>query len=175
MWSRIRTKVSAQRLPRHARRVRASDDGLDAPDDLHAGYSGVPSAYTARARTRRDSSVPRPRGSRLRHPDRQAGAPDRTAAGEKASRDLPRGDQGPRSQGADERTAEWSGLGWYLLTGVSKRLKFMSPFIAVGIVVNPSTYVADEGLPFIYGVDIAEGRIDAFGARRLSVSGSRRN
>jgi type I restriction enzyme S subunit len=49
----------------------------------------------------------------------------------------------------------------------AKRLKFISPFITVGIVVNPSTYVADEGLPFIYGGDIAEGRIDAFGARRI--------
>lgn len=49
-----------------------------------------------------------------------------------------------------------------------KRLKNVSPFITVGIVVNPSDYVAEEGLPFIYGGDIAEGRISISGSRRIS-------
>ncbi len=68
---------------------------------------------------------------------------------------------------------EW--LGEMPAHWTAKRLKFISPFITVGIVVNPSTYVADEGLPFIYGGDIAEGQIDAFGARRISDADSRRN
>jgi type I restriction enzyme, S subunit len=56
-----------------------------------------------------------------------------------------------------------------------KRLKWISPFIAVGIVVNPSDFVADEGLPFIYGGDISEGRIDTEHARRISSDDSERN
>jgi type I restriction enzyme S subunit len=53
-----------------------------------------------------------------------------------------------------------------------KRLKNISPFITVGIVVNPSEYVAQEGLPFIYGGDIAEGRIDTANCRRITPAGS---
>jgi type I restriction enzyme S subunit len=49
-----------------------------------------------------------------------------------------------------------------------KRLKHISPFMTVGIVVNPSTFVADEGLPFIYGGDIREGVIDWTNSRRIS-------
>jgi type I restriction enzyme S subunit len=56
-----------------------------------------------------------------------------------------------------------------------KRLKKISPFIAVGIVVNPSDYISDEGLPFIYGGDISEGRIDTEGCRRISSDDSIRN
>jgi hypothetical protein len=37
-------------------------------------------------------------------------------------------------------------------------LKRISPAQTVGIVVNPSTYVASEGLPFLYGGDIREWR-----------------
>ncbi len=48
------------------------------------------------------------------------------------------------------------------------RLKHISPAITVGLVVNPSTYVADAGLPFIYGGDIREGVIDWKSARRIS-------
>jgi type I restriction enzyme S subunit len=55
-----------------------------------------------------------------------------------------------------------------------KRLKTISPFITVGIVVNPSEYVADEGLPFIYGGDISEGKISIESARRISPEGSDR-
>lgn len=41
------------------------------------------------------------------------------------------------------------------------RLKHISPRLTVGVVVNPSTYVEDEGtVPFIRGVDVSEGAID---------------
>lgn len=56
-----------------------------------------------------------------------------------------------------------------------KRLKHISPFITVGIVVNPSKYVADEGLPFIYGGDIREGVIDWRNSRRTSAESSEAN
>jgi type I restriction enzyme S subunit len=59
---------------------------------------------------------------------------------------------------------------WYI-----RRLKHVAPFITVGIVVNPSDYVADEGLPFIYGGDLQEGRIDFDTARRISPEASERN
>ena len=56
-----------------------------------------------------------------------------------------------------------------------KRLKHISPFITVGVVVNPSTYVADEGHPFIYGGDIREGIIDWENSRRISSESSKVN
>jgi type I restriction enzyme, S subunit len=61
-------------------------------------------------------------------------------------------------------------IGW-----TPKRLKHVSPFIAVGIVVNPSTYVTDDGLPFIYGGDIREGIIDCENSRRISPDSSDAN
>ena len=54
-------------------------------------------------------------------------------------------------------------------------LKRVSPQQTVGIVVNPSEYVTDEGLPFIYGGDISEGRIDYISSRRISPEDSQRN
>ncbi|WP_286745941.1 restriction endonuclease subunit S [Aquabacterium sp. UBA2148] len=48
-------------------------------------------------------------------------------------------------------------------------LKRVSPAQTVGIVVNPSTYVCEDGLPFIYGGDIADGVVHYEGARRISV------
>ena len=56
-----------------------------------------------------------------------------------------------------------------------KRLKTLSPFISVGIVVNPSEYVSEDGLPFIYGGDIAEGKIAFETSRRITDVDSRRN
>jgi len=56
-----------------------------------------------------------------------------------------------------------------------KRLKHISPFIAVGIVVNPSAFVADDGLPFIYGGDIREGVIDWENSRRIDAKSSQEN
>jgi type I restriction enzyme S subunit len=68
---------------------------------------------------------------------------------------------------------EWLGdvpVGWEV-----KRLKHLSSFIAVGIVVNPSSYIAEEGLPFIYGGDIREGVIDSTNSRRISKESSQAN
>jgi len=50
-----------------------------------------------------------------------------------------------------------------------KRLKHVSPFISVGIVVNPTSYVSENenDLPFIYGGDIREGVIDWKNSRRI--------
>lgn len=56
-----------------------------------------------------------------------------------------------------------------------KRLKRLSPILTVGIVVNPSNYLSDEGLPFIYGGDIEEGRIRFHTARRISKADSQAN
>jgi type I restriction enzyme S subunit len=54
-------------------------------------------------------------------------------------------------------------------------LKYITPSLTVGIVVNPSDYVADEGLPFIYGGDITEGRIHFESSRRISSANSVKN
>src|SRR5690606_4224988 len=54
-------------------------------------------------------------------------------------------------------------------------LKYVTPSLTVGIVVNRSDYVADEGLPFLYGGDIGEGVIFAESARRISPEHSQRN
>lgn len=56
-----------------------------------------------------------------------------------------------------------------------KRLKNISPFITVGIVVNPSDYVAEEGLPFIYGGEVKEGLIEVDKARKISLKDSLKN
>ncbi|HEY9870249.1 MAG TPA: nucleotidyl transferase AbiEii/AbiGii toxin family protein [Candidatus Obscuribacterales bacterium] len=56
-----------------------------------------------------------------------------------------------------------------------KKLKYISPFITVGIVVNPGAYVSDEGLPYIYGAEIREGVIDVASARRITATDSNRN
>ena len=48
-----------------------------------------------------------------------------------------------------------------------QRLKRLSNEITVGVVVNPSTYVCDEGVPFVYGSDIEEGSIAPDTARRI--------
>jgi type I restriction enzyme S subunit len=71
-----------------------------------------------------------------------------------------------------------SGIGWLgEVPGhwTLRRLKQISPFVTVGIVVNPSDYVSDEGLPFLYGGDITEGRIDVDNCRRISFDDSNKN
>lgn len=68
---------------------------------------------------------------------------------------------------------EW--LGEVPAHWVRKRLKNVSPFITVGIVVNPSSYLAEEGLPFIYGGEVREGYIEVDKARKISLEDSRRN
>ena len=48
-----------------------------------------------------------------------------------------------------------------------KRLKHISPHITVGVVVNPSSYLAPTGVPFLYGADITERGIRLDSARRV--------
>ncbi|WP_176058987.1 restriction endonuclease subunit S [Paraburkholderia sp. BCC1876] len=76
--------------------------------------------------------------------------------------DAPMKDSGAASLG--EVPAHWQ----------VKRLKTISPSITVGIVVNPSDYISDGGLPFIYGGDISEGNISLESCRRISPEGSNR-
>ena len=52
-------------------------------------------------------------------------------------------------------------------------LKRISPEITVGVVVNPSMYVRTNGVPFLYGSDIQEGRIIPDVARHMSEEDSR--
>ncbi|MFQ5859044.1 MAG: restriction endonuclease subunit S, partial [Anaerolineae bacterium] len=53
------------------------------------------------------------------------------------------------------------------------RLKYISPKLSVGVVVNPSHYYADEGVPFLFGSDISEGEISLDNARRISEESNR--
>jgi type I restriction enzyme S subunit len=53
-----------------------------------------------------------------------------------------------------------------------KRLRHLSPRLGVGVVVNPSQYVAPEGIPFLYGSDIREGRINIEKSRRITAQDS---
>ncbi|MGP1666402.1 MAG: hypothetical protein ACTS5I_10945 [Rhodanobacter sp.] len=55
-----------------------------------------------------------------------------------------------------------------------RRLKSISPSITVGIVVNPSDYISEFGLPFIYGGDISEGVISTTSCRRITPEDSAR-
>ena len=48
----------------------------------------------------------------------------------------------------------------------TRRLRHMSDQITVGVVVNPSSYVSDEGVPFLLGGDIREFRIDTTACNR---------
>jgi type I restriction enzyme S subunit len=41
----------------------------------------------------------------------------------------------------------------------TRRLRHISDFITVGVVVNPSSYVTDEGVPFLLGGDVREFNI----------------
>ncbi|QDT48917.1 EcoKI restriction-modification system protein HsdS [Symmachiella dynata] len=55
-----------------------------------------------------------------------------------------------------------------------KRLKHISPRIGVGLVINPSTYTTDDGVPFLFGGDIQPGRILTEKARRMTDENSRK-
>lgn len=48
----------------------------------------------------------------------------------------------------------------------TKRLRHISNEITVGVVVNPSSYVADEGVPFLLGGDIREFKISTANCNR---------
>jgi type I restriction enzyme S subunit len=51
----------------------------------------------------------------------------------------------------------------------AKRLKHISPRQSVGLVINPSTYVVEDGeVCFFFGADITEGHISTAKARRIS-------
>ena len=52
-------------------------------------------------------------------------------------------------------------------------LKRVSPEITVGVVVNPSSYVQTDGVPFLYGSDLQEGRIVTNNAKRMSEADSK--
>jgi type I restriction enzyme S subunit len=60
--------------------------------------------------------------------------------------------------------------GWKLA-----KLKNLSSRLKVGVVVNPSDYIDDDGeIPFIYGGNIREYSIDVANCRRMSAESSRR-
>ena len=46
-----------------------------------------------------------------------------------------------------------------------RRLRHISPFLTVGVVVNPSTYVTDHGVPFLFGSDVTEEGINTADSR----------
>jgi len=51
----------------------------------------------------------------------------------------------------------------------TKRLRHISPRLGVGLVINPSTYVDDDGeVPFFFGSNVAEFRLVPEGARRIT-------
>jgi type I restriction enzyme, S subunit len=49
-----------------------------------------------------------------------------------------------------------------------KKLKYVSPKQSVGLVINPSTYVVEEGIPFLFGGNILEGKISLKNVRHIS-------
>ncbi|OWY08737.1 hypothetical protein B6V74_13015 [Thioclava sp. F42-5] len=60
--------------------------------------------------------------------------------------------------------------GWRLV-----KLKNLSSRLKVGVVVNPSEYIDDDGdIPFIYGGNIRDYYIDTANCRRMSADSSRR-
>lgn len=53
-----------------------------------------------------------------------------------------------------------------------RRLRHVSDFIAVGVVVNPSSYFTDDGVPFLLGGDVREMRINLADCKRCAVESS---
>lgn len=51
-------------------------------------------------------------------------------------------------------------------------LRRVVPGIGVGLVINPSTYVAAEGVPFIHGSNVRDGWIDRSALKHMSVQHS---
>jgi type I restriction enzyme S subunit len=54
----------------------------------------------------------------------------------------------------------------------TKRLRHISDVIVVGVVVNPSSYVTDEGVVFLLGGDVREMRIDTSNCKFCSLESS---
>ena len=50
----------------------------------------------------------------------------------------------------------------------ARRLRHISDRVTVGVVVNPSSYVSDDGMPFLLGGDVREFKIDGNNAKRCS-------
>ncbi|MCD1278850.1 restriction endonuclease subunit S [Psychrobacter sp. CCUG 69069] len=55
---------------------------------------------------------------------------------------------------------------------IVKRLKYISPKVGVGLVINPSTYTQDEGVYFIFGGDVKAFSFDLTKTRRISQKNS---
>jgi len=49
-----------------------------------------------------------------------------------------------------------------------RRLKYVSPEITVGLVVNPSSYFVDSGVPMLLGNNVLPGRFKLDNVRRIS-------
>jgi type I restriction enzyme, S subunit len=69
-----------------------------------------------------------------------------------------------------ESGIEW--LGKIPAHWTSRRLRHISDQITVGVVVNPSSYVSDEGVPFLLGGDIREFCIDTSNCNRCTLETS---
>jgi type I restriction enzyme S subunit len=68
-----------------------------------------------------------------------------------------------------------SGVPWfdeYPIHWQTKRLRHISNIIVVGVVVNPSSYVTDEGVVFLLGGDVREMLIDTTDCKRCSPESS---
>lgn len=53
-----------------------------------------------------------------------------------------------------------------------RRVKHVVRRVGVGVVVNPSSYFADSGAPFIHGSDVRDGWIDTSNVKRISETDS---
>jgi type I restriction enzyme, S subunit len=53
------------------------------------------------------------------------------------------------------------------------RLKYVSPEITVGVVVNPSSYFVDSGVPMLLGNNVLPGRFKLDNVRRISTESNR--
>lgn len=54
------------------------------------------------------------------------------------------------------------------------KLRRLVPRVGVGVVVDPSSYFSEEGVPFLHGANILAGKIDVRDVRRISDLDSRR-
>ena len=54
-----------------------------------------------------------------------------------------------------------------------RRLKYLSSEITVGVVVNPSSYFVDDGVPILLGNNVLPGRFKLDKVRRISVESNR--
>src|SRR5438309_2117163 len=115
----------------------------------------------------RDRRLSRPRDGEDRCVGGEGRAANRVAPGGARRPYRARRHQGPRP----ERPVKNNGVQWLDEIPARwqvKRLRHISPSLGVGVVVIPSQYISDEGLPFLYDSDISEGRIHAERSRRIS-------